>query len=197
MNRTSTDFLSRQVTLQISLPISRIFDWRTDISESRARDGGIKTEHLTVRTTDAHFSRARMILHQRTCVWLKRMSCAFESAFSQKSSCRHMFPPHVTPRAASSARYATCCAWSAGCHASQHHLLLRAPRVEVVGSRAVLWLVTSLCHSWSARGQGQSEAAIALRGPLRLPGCSPRQSCGASLDSRDLVRALSLGSCLR
>ena len=81
MERMSTDLLSRQVALQISLPVSRWFFLeggisRTDIRECRARDGGWRQNTSLYAPT-----------HMR---WLK-MSWAFESVFSQKSSCCHVF----------------------------------------------------------------------------------------------------------
>ena len=50
----STDFMNLQVTLQISLRVSRLF-FLTGVS--LAGNSKVKTEHLTLRTTDAHFSR--------------------------------------------------------------------------------------------------------------------------------------------
>ena len=92
MERMSADVLSRQVILQISLPLSRLFSQKhfsyrhQRMSCTRRR---VKTEHLTERTTDAHFSRARdtSSTHMR-CIKIGWVS---ESAFSQKSSCRHVF----------------------------------------------------------------------------------------------------------
>ena len=64
---------------------------RTDISECRARDGSEdRTLHRTHPQTHSFLVRATH--HQRTCVGSSsRMSWTFESASSQKSSCRHVF----------------------------------------------------------------------------------------------------------
>ena len=60
---------------------------RTDISECRARDGRLKTEHLVARTFSQ--CRAHMTI-TRTCVWLKFGMCLHFRA-SQKSSTHNMF----------------------------------------------------------------------------------------------------------
>ena len=91
------------------------------------------------------------------------------------------------------ARNFTCCACSAGCFTSTT-LSLRALRV---GSRSFqscgcwLWLVTPLCHSWSALGEGQSD--IVLRCPSSSrPGAIPpvHWSCAMLVNSTTLPLSL-------
>ena len=112
MERTSTDFLSRQCHFA-KFPCQSVDFFLIGVQTSanlvHATGDQDRTPHRTHHRR-TFFSCARYFINAH--------ALAQGSAFSQKSSCRHMFPPHVTPRAASSARYATCCAWSAGCHAS-------------------------------------------------------------------------------
>ena len=161
-------------------------------------------QNTTPYAPQTHIFIVRATLHQRTCVG-SRMRWAFESAFSQKSSCRHMFhrnllgvpdPPLRFPTALRTASGTTCADPRSGSWFGR--MAERSPLTLKIGKRLVpihssesMSSLHSNNRSESSPRSCQCSFALASSRPLMLQTYVP-----FSL-SKDLSPSSSLSSCSR
>ena len=129
----------------------------------------------------------------RPCCWVCSHACSWLCCLGYSTLSTAFRGHFVVPRAASShaaPRGAACGPLAAS--PAPLSPSTRGPWFQSCGRRS--WLVA--CHSRSVLGEGKTEAAIVLRGPLRHQKCSRVKAVESPRLSKGLVRALSHGSCL-